>query len=192
VLPAALPVLNFAQPDGWNSWLVKNHKSSIGVWIHIAKAPVAAVTLSQDDALAAALCFGWIDGQKKTLNDQFWLQKFTPLTDRSPWSQINKDKAQALLMDGKMKLAGQQAIERAKRDGRWGVAYEPGKKAAVPADLQHALDDNPIAKAFFATLDRRNRYAILFRIQTTAKPQARAARVAQFVDLLEQHEKVYQ
>lgn len=188
---AILPVLHFERQKDWANWLTENHESSLGVWLQLAKKDTEVHSVSYDEAIEVALCFGWIDGQKQTHSEQFWLQKFTRRSDKSVWSKINKDKALALIKTGKMKPAGLQEIERAKSDGRWDAAYDSASQATVPSDLQSALDGNTRAKNFFGTLDSRNRYAILFRIQTAKKAETRAKKIAQFVQMLERHEKVH-
>lgn len=159
--------------------------------MQLAKKGSDVQSVSYDEAVEVALCFGWIDGQKQAHSNQFWLQKFTRRSDKSVWSKINKDKALALIKTGKMKPAGLQEVERAKSDGRWDAAYDSASKATVPSDFQFALDCNTRAKNFFAALDSRNRYAILFRIQTAKKAETRAKKIAQFVEMLERHEKVH-
>lgn len=186
-----LPVLHFERQKDWTNWLTENHSSSLGVWLQLAKKGSDIQSVSYDEAIEVALCFGWIDGQKQTHSEQFWLQKFTRRSDKSVWSKINKDKALALIKTGKMKPAGLQEIEHAKSDGRWDAAYDSASKATVPSDFQSALDSNTRAKNFFETLDSRNRYAILFRIQTAKKAETRAKKIAQFVLMLERHEKVH-
>jgi uncharacterized protein YdeI (YjbR/CyaY-like superfamily) len=161
------------------------------VWLQLAKKGAEATSVSYDEAIEIALCFGWIDGQKQAHSDQFWLQKFTRRSDKSVWSKINRDKALALIKAKKMKAAGLKEIERAKLDGRWDAAYDSSSKATISSDFQSALDGNARAKAFFGTLDSRNRYAILFRIQTAKKTETRAKRISQFVLMLERHEKVH-
>ena len=186
-----LPIQHFERQKDWANWLTENHTSSPGVWLQIAKKGTDAPSVSYDEAIEIALCFGWIDGQKQAHSDHFWLQKFTRRSDKSVWSKINRDKALALIKAKKMKPAGLKEIERAKLDGRWDAAYDSSSKATVPSDFQSALDGNAQAKAFFETLDSRNRYAILFRIQTAKKPETRAKRISQFVLMLERHEKVH-
>ncbi len=186
-----LPVLHLERQKDWASWLTDNHSSSLGVWLQLAKKGTDVQSVSYDEAIEVALCFGWIDGQKQTHSEQFWLQKFTRRSGKSVWSKINKDKALALIKTGKMKPAGLQEVERAKSDGRWDAAYDSASKATVPSDFQSALDGNTRAKNFFGTLDSRNRYAILFRIQTAKKAETRAKKIAQFVQMLERHEKVH-
>lgn len=188
---AELPVHHFERKPDWAAWLDKNHASSPGVWLQIAKKGADVSSVSYDDAIEIALCFGWIDGQKQAHSDQFWLQKFTRRSDKSVWSKINRDKALALIEANKMKPAGLKEIERAKLDGRWDAAYDSSSKATVPGDFQSALDGNARAKAFFEKLDSRNRYAVLFRIQTAKKAETRAKRISQFVLMLERHEKVH-
>jgi uncharacterized protein YdeI (YjbR/CyaY-like superfamily) len=186
-----LPVQHFERQKDWASWLTENHSSSFGVWLQLARKGSDIQTVSYDEAVEVALCFGWIDGQKQTHSEQFWLQKFTRRSAESIWSKINKDKALALIKTGKMKPAGLQEVERAKSDGRWDAAYDSASKATVPSDFQSALDSNTRAKSFFEILDSRNRYAILFRIQTAKKAETRAKKIAQFVQMLERHEKIH-
>jgi uncharacterized protein YdeI (YjbR/CyaY-like superfamily) len=188
---ATLPVQLFERRKDWADWLTKNHGSSPGVWLQLAKKRADIRSVSYDEAIEVALCFGWIDGQKQTHSENFWLQKFTRRSDKSVWSKINKEKALALIKTGKMKPEGLQEVERAKSDGRWDAAYDSASKATVPSDFQFALDSNPRAKDFFGTLDSRNRYAILFRIQTVKKAETRAKKIVQFVQMLERHEKVH-
>jgi uncharacterized protein YdeI (YjbR/CyaY-like superfamily) len=186
-----LPIHYFERQADWTAWLKKNHVSSPGVWLQLAKKGAEATSVSYDEALEVALCFGWIDGQKQAHSDRFWLQKFTRRSDKSLWSKINRDKALALIKAKKMKPAGFKEIERAKLDGRWDAAYDSSSKATVPSDFQSALHGNARAKAFFGMLDSRNRYAVLFRIQTAKKAETRAKRISQFVMMLERHEKVH-
>ncbi|MBT9541306.1 YdeI family protein [Thiobacillus sp.] len=186
-----LPIQHFERQKDWARWLEENHSSSKGVWLQLAKKGSDIPSVSYDEAIEVALCFGWIDGQKKTHSEQFWLQKFTRRSDKSVWSKLNKDKVFALIETGKMKPAGLQEVERAKSDGRWDAAYDSASKATVPSDFQTALDSNTRAKDFFGTLDSRNRYAILFRIQTAKKAETRAKKIAQFVQMLDRHEKVH-
>lgn len=188
---AVLPAKPFKRQQDWTRWLKENHSTSPGVWLQLAKKETDMQSVSFDEAVEAALCFGWIDGQKEAHSEQYWLQKFTPRSDKSVWSKINKAKAVALIKAGKMKPAGLNEIERAKRDGRWDAAYDSASKSVVPNDLQSALDGNALAKDFFGTLDSRNRYAVLFRIQTAKKAETRAKRISQFVQMLERHEKVH-
>jgi uncharacterized protein YdeI (YjbR/CyaY-like superfamily) len=186
-----LPVVLFEVQKEWAAWLKKNHGKSAGLWLRLAKKASDIKSLSYSEALEVALCYGWIDGQKKSYDEESWLQKFTPRGKRSIWSKINREKASALIESGKMGPAGLKAIENAKEDGRWDAAYDSHSTATVPDDLQAALDRNAKAKAFFATLNSQNRYAILFRIQTAKKAETRAKRIQQFVEMLARNEKLY-
>jgi len=186
-----LPTLLFQNQRAWETWLGKNYTSSPGVWLRIARKASSVKSVSYAEALEVALCYGWIDGQKKGESENAWLQKFTPRAKKSIWSKINREKALALIESGKMKTAGLNALEHAKKDGSWEAAYDSQSGAAVPADLQAALDKNARAKAFFVTLDSHNRYAVLFRIQTAKKAETRAKRIQKFVEMLEKHEKLH-
>jgi uncharacterized protein YdeI (YjbR/CyaY-like superfamily) len=186
-----LPVIAFASPPEWEAWLEANHATSKGLWLKIAKKEAGVESVTYDQALEAALCYGWIDGQKGAFDDRFWLQRFTPRGPRSKWSRINRDKASELLRRGKMQPAGMAEVERAQRDGRWEGAYESQSSSTVPEDLRVALDEHPEAKAFFATLDRTNRFAILYRLGDAKRPETRARRLAQFVAMLEEGRKLY-
>ena len=187
----AAPPLSFEDQETWFSWLRKNHAASSGVWLRIAKKGANARSVSYPEAVDAALCFGWIDGQKKSDDEHYWLQRFAPRSEKSIWSKINREKAIRLVELGRMNAAGLREVERAKRDGRWDRAYDSPSGATVPADFQAVLDKLPRAKAFFATLDSRNRYAVLFRIQTAKKPETRAKRIKQFAEMLSQHKKIH-
>jgi uncharacterized protein YdeI (YjbR/CyaY-like superfamily) len=183
--------LRFASQRAFEAWLRRHHASSDGVWLLIAKAGAGEATVSYAQAVEAALCYGWIDGQKKALDDQHWLQRFTPRRERSLWSKINRAKAQALIQSGRMQPSGLAQIERAKADGRWDTAYDGARSAAVPDDLQAALDARPKARKFFATLDSANRYAVLWRVQTAKKPETRAKRIDTLVAMLARGEKIH-
>jgi uncharacterized protein YdeI (YjbR/CyaY-like superfamily) len=185
------PTLAFKTQKAYETWLAKNHAKAPGVWIKLAKKGSGVKSITYAEAVEASLCYGWIDGQSKSIDDTAWLQKYTPRGRKSIWSKINIGKVEALIKAGRMQPAGLAAVEAAKKDGRWEAAYEPPSKAGVPPDLQAALDTNPKAKAFFATLNSTNRYAILFRTQTAKKPETRAKRIKQFVEMLEKGEKLY-
>ncbi len=186
-----LPVQLFENKKDWEAWIDKNHLTSAGLWLRIAKKAARIKSLSYAEALEVALCYGWIDGQKKTYDETTWLQKFTPRGPRSIWSAINREKAQELIKQGLMKPAGLKAIERAKENDKWETAYDSQSKITVPDDFQSELDKNPKAKAFFATLNSANRYAILFRLQTAKKPETRAKRLRQYIEMLKKHEKLH-
>ena len=186
-----LPVVSFASREAWEAWLAEHHASARGVWMKIAKKGSGIETVSYGDAVEVSLCYGWIDGQKDKLDDRYWLQRFGPRARKSKWSRINSRKATELIERGEMKPAGLREVERAKADGRWDVAYEPPSTATVPDDLRRALGRNEKAREFFSSLDRRNRYAILYRIQDAKKPETRARRIEQFVAMLEEGKKLY-
>jgi uncharacterized protein YdeI (YjbR/CyaY-like superfamily) len=186
-----LPILSFATQHAWEAWLGERHADTPGVWLKIAKKAAGSPSVSYAEALEGALCYGWIDGQKAPLDDQHWLQRFTPRRPKSGWSRVNCEKATALIAAGRMQPAGLRQVELARADGRWDAAYEPQRTIAIPPDLQSELDRRPDARAFFGTLDSRNRYAILYRIQTAKKPETRAARIQKFVDMLVRREKIY-
>jgi uncharacterized protein YdeI (YjbR/CyaY-like superfamily) len=187
----ALPVIRFATEKAWELWLEKHHDLSPGIWLKIAKKGMDTDTLTYRDALETALCYGWIDGQKKAFDAQWWLQKFTPRRPGSIWSKINKQKAGRLIVTGRMKPAGYSAIEEAKQNGRWNSAYESQSAITVPRDLSVELRRNAKAAAFFKSLDSANRYAILFRIKNAKKLETRRKRIARFVQMLEEGEKLH-
>ncbi|MGO9010447.1 MAG: YdeI/OmpD-associated family protein [Bryobacteraceae bacterium] len=185
------PILEFRTSKRWEDWLRKNHSRSAGVWLRLAKSASGVRSVTYGEALEAALCYGWIDGQKKSESENAWLQRFILRKERSVWSKVNRRKALALIEAGRMQPAGLRAIERAKANGHWEAAYDSPRTATVPADLQAALDASPRAKAFFVTLNSQNRYAVLYRIQTARKAETRSKRIAQFVAMLGRHEKLH-
>jgi uncharacterized protein YdeI (YjbR/CyaY-like superfamily) len=161
------------------------------LWLKIAKKGAGSASVTYSEALDGALAWGWIDGQKRTFNDVWWLQRFTPRMTKSPWSKINRAKAETLIAAGTMAAPGLAEVARAKRDGRWDRAYDGARSSSVPADLVAAFARNARARAFFETLDAANRYAILYRVQTAKKPETRAERITQFVALCERHETIH-
>jgi uncharacterized protein YdeI (YjbR/CyaY-like superfamily) len=186
-----LPVVGFADPGAWESWLAEQHASSPGVWLKIAKKGSGARGVSYPEALEVALCYGWIDGQKGALDDEYWLQRFTPRKPGSRWSKINTEKAAELIEAGRMQPAGLREIELAREDGRWDAAYLGQRAMAVPEDLERELAGNDAARAFFATLSSVNRYAILYRIGDAKRPETRARRIAKYVAMLAAHETIH-
>ena len=183
-----LPTLPFASKKKWADWLAKQHDKSTGVWLKLGKKGTGISSVTYEEALDIALCYGWIDGQKKGFDDQYWLQKFTPRGKKSIWSKINTEKAENLIASGEMKPAGLKTIEAAKQDGRWKAAYHSQKTMEVPEDFLSALEKNKKAKDFFATLKSAQRYSIMFRIQTAKKAETREKRIRQFVEMLERGE----
>ena len=186
-----LPVMTFDSTDAWDAWLGAHHADSPGLWLKIAKKGAAGRTISYSEALDVALCHGWIDGQKGRYDDEYWLQRFTPRKPASKWSKINTERVAALTASGRMRPAGLREVERARADGRWEQAYESQSRVTVPEDLARALAENERARAFFATLDSANRYAILYRIGTAKKPETRAKRIDTFVTMLSEHKKIH-
>ncbi len=186
-----LPITPFASRKEWEAWLEEHHATSDGLWLKIAKKGSGIETVSYAEALEAALCYGWIDGQKASFDGNYWLQRFTPRKPKSKWSKINRQKATELIEKGKMKPAGLREVERAKADGRWDAAYDAQSTATVPDDLRRELEKNEVAREFFATLDGRNRYAILYQIQDAKRPETRARRIAKYVAMLAEQKKPY-
>lgn len=186
-----LPTLPFATQQDWEAWLDAHHADTPGVWLKLAKASAGVPSISYAQALEVALCYGWIDGQKASFDEQYWLQKFTPRRSKSVWSQVNCAKATELIAAGRMREAGLRQIEAARADGRWDAAYAGQRTIEVPPDFQAELDAHPAAQAFLATLNSANRYAFLWRIHTAKKPETRAARIRQFIAMLERGEKLH-
>ncbi len=186
-----LPVLLFADQQAWATWLAENHTTSTGLWLQLAKKASGLTSVSYAEALDVALCYGWIDGQKQSYDEDSWLQKFTPRGTKSIWSKINREKIAQLIERGLMQLAGLAAVESAKQDGRWDAAYDSARTMTVPDDFQAALDQSAPAAAFFATLNSANRYAVLWRIQTAKKAETRTKRIEQFIHMLENKEKLH-
>ena len=184
-----LPVELFPSQADWEAWLEEHHATAPEVWVKFAKKGSGVQSVSYGEAVESALCFGWIDGQMKSLDERFYLQRFTPRRRRSAWSKVNVEKATALIEAGRMRPAGLAEVERAKADGRWDAAYEPPSKITVPEDLERALDASPKARAAFAALDSQNRYLILYRVHGAKKPETRARRIAQFVEQLAEGRK---
>jgi uncharacterized protein YdeI (YjbR/CyaY-like superfamily) len=186
------PVRLFANRAAWETWLEKNHRKSTGLWLRLAKKGSGMKSVTYREALEVALAYGWIDGQKKPESELAWRQRFVPRGARSIWSKINREKALALIASGQMKAAGLEAVERAKGNGRWESAYDSAKGAEVPDDFQAALDANRRAGEFFLGLDRANRYAVLFRIQTVKKVETRARKIVEFIGMLEKGERIHE
>jgi uncharacterized protein YdeI (YjbR/CyaY-like superfamily) len=186
-----MPVLPFPSAEVWEEWLAGNHESSGGIWIKIAKKTSGVATVAYPEVLDIALSYGWIDGQRRAFDETWFLQKFTPRRARSRWSRINRDKASALIESGRMRPAGLREVERAKADGRWDAAYESQRSIEVPDDLRRELDADPAAREFFEGLDSQNRYAILYRLHDAKRPETRARRLAQFVEMLKEGRKLH-
>jgi uncharacterized protein YdeI (YjbR/CyaY-like superfamily) len=188
---ASLEVILFASPTEFEVWLEESHAASEGIWLKIAKKGSGVESVTYAEALELALCFGWIDSQKKGFDEKHFLQRFTLRRPRGKWSRINRDKAEELIAAGAMRPAGMAEVEAAKADGRWEAAYEGQRNATVPEDLQRELDRNDDAREFFATLDSANRYAIVYRLNDAKKPETRERRLRKFVAMLERGEKIH-
>lgn len=190
-MPDELPIVLFASPAELESWLEVEHANSDGIWLKIAKKGSGVESVNYAEALEVALCFGWIDSQKRGLDEKYFLQRFTPRRPRGRWSRINREKAEELIAAGKIRPAGLAEVEAAKADGRWEAAYEGQRTAEVPPDLQRELDRNATAREFFATLDSANRYAIVYRLGEAKKQETRERRLRKFVEMLERGEKIH-
>lgn len=186
-----LPILLFETQSSLEDWLKSNAASSAGVWLQIAKKNSGIASVTYDEAVESALCYGWIDSHKKTYDEKTWIQKFTPRGARSIWSKVNTEKAEALIAAGRMTEQGLKAIENAKQNGNWDNAYEPQSVASLPEDFAKELEQNSKAKAFYDMLNGQNKYAILFRIRNAKKQETRTKRIQQFISMLERGEKIY-
>jgi uncharacterized protein YdeI (YjbR/CyaY-like superfamily) len=186
-----LPRIAFRSPAEWEAWLEANHADSDGVWIKMAKKGAGIESVRYPEVLDSALSFGWIDARREAFDESYFLQRFTPRRARSKWSQINREKAEQLIADGRMRPAGLAEVDRAKGDGRWEAAYPSQRNLTVPDDLQRELDVRPKAQEFFDGLGSQNRYAILYRLHDAKKPETRARRLAKFVAMLEAGETIY-
>ncbi|HEX7850833.1 MAG TPA: YdeI/OmpD-associated family protein [Sphingomonas sp.] len=186
-----LPVLHFADADAWEAWLRTHGGKASGMWLKIAKAGNSDSSLTKAQAIDAALCHGWIDGQIDKWDQAWFLTRFTPRKRTSKWSENNCKRAEQLVAEGRVAPAGLSEIEAAKADGRWDAAYAPASTAEEPEDLKAALDAEPKARAFFDTLSGANRYAILYRVQTAKKAETRAARIEKFVGMCARGETLH-
>jgi uncharacterized protein YdeI (YjbR/CyaY-like superfamily) len=186
-----LPVIAFASRKAWDTWLSAQPADAKGLWLKLARKSSGIESVSRDDAVDTALCHGWIDGQLDAFDENYWLIRFTPRKPTSIWSEKNRARALELVAQGRMRPAGMREIERARNDGRWDKAYASQRTAELPEDLAAALAKSPKASAFFATLNRVNRYAILYRTHTAKKPETRAARIAKFVAMLAKGETIH-
>jgi uncharacterized protein YdeI (YjbR/CyaY-like superfamily) len=189
--PDGLPVLRFGDADEFDAWLDRHHGEPGGIWLQMAKLGSGHRSINWAAAVPVALCHGWIDGQNKRVEDEWFLRKFTPRSARSLWSRANVAHVERLLAEGKMRPWGMEEVERAKADGRWAAAYQGSASRDVPEELQRALDASPRAAAAFAQLDSRNRYAFVHRVQTAKRPETRERNAAQFVAMLERGERFY-
>lgn len=188
---ANLPIVLFAAQAAFEEWLGQQQDGAAGAWLRMAKKGAAMTSLTKAEAIDAALCHGWIDGQLDKYDAESWLIRFTPRGNRSKWSEVNRTRAEELIAAGRMRPRGLAEVERAKADGRWAAAYAPASTAKVPDDLAEALARSPKAAAFFATLTGANRYAVLYRIGGVKRAETRARKIAAFVAMLERGETVH-
>jgi uncharacterized protein YdeI (YjbR/CyaY-like superfamily) len=188
---AGLPILAFADAAAFAAWLEQAPAGSPGLWLKLAKEGSGHASLTKAEAIDAALCHGWIDGQLHPYDDAWWLTRFTPRKPRGKWSQKNRERAEQLIAAGRVMPNGLAQVEAARADGRWDAAYASASRIEVPADLQAALDANPEAAAFFATLTGANRYAVLYRIGAVKKPETRARKIADYVAMLARHQTLH-
>ena len=186
-----LAKLSFRSAAEWEGWLTDNHARPEGIWIKIAKKDSGIESVRYPEVLESAICFGWIDGQRQALDEGRFLQRFTPRRKRSRWSRINRDTAERLIAEGRMRPAGLAEVERAREDGRWEAAYSGPKASAIPDDLLSELNARPKAKEFFEGLSSQNRYAILYRLDEAKRPETRARRLAKFIAMLEAGESIH-
>lgn len=175
----------------FRAWLDKNHAKADEIWVKFAKKGSGIKSVNYQEALEVALCYGWIDGLVRRLDDNYYIQRFTPRRPKSKWSKINRAKVEQLIKDGKMKPAGLAEVERAKTDGRWNAAYASPSTMEVPDDLRRSLEKKPKARRFFETLNKSNRYAVLYQIHDAKRPETRARRIAKFVGMFEDGKKPY-
>ncbi len=184
-----LPVLEFVDADAFEAWLAKHHADTPGLWMKVARVSSGIPSITWEQAVPVALCWGWIDGQRRSMDEQWFLQRFTPRRKRSVWSKINVAHVERLIAEGRMQPAGLAQVEAAKADGRWDAAYSVSS-GEVPPELQAALDANPKAAAAFAELNKANRFAMTFRVQSAKRADTKQRRVEQFIGLLERGERL--
>ena len=185
------PILEFKNSAAFEKWISKNYEVADGLWLKFAKANTGVITVTYAEAVDVALCYGWIDGMAKRLDDVYYLQKFTPRRERSIWSEINKKKVAALIRSKRMHESGLAAVREAKRNGRWSTAYGSSKTIKVPKDFQEALKKSPKALAFFKTLNSTNRFAMLFRLSQLKREETKQKRIAEYVKMLEEGKKLH-
>ncbi len=181
----------FSSPKAWEAWLKKEHQITKGIWIKLAKKASKIPSVTYQEALEVAICYGWIDGQVKPFDDKYWLQKFTPRGPKSIWSKRNRDIVERLILEGKMQQAGLETVEAAKKDGRWDQAYDSPKNMVIPEDFLKELSKDKKAEAFFKTLNKTNTYAIAWKLQTAKKPETRQRRMKVILEMLTKGEKLY-
>lgn len=185
------PILVFRSAPEFRKWLSENHRSSEGIWLRIYKKDSLVATVTYAEALDEALCFGWIDGLKQKHDELSWRQRFTPRRAKSGWSKINTRHAERLMAAGKMRAAGREQIEAAKKDGRWTAAYDSQAQATFPEEFLRALSKHKKAQTFFESLSKSNKYAIAYRLQTAKKPETRERRMKMILEMMKKKEKFH-
>ena len=178
-------VIAFRDADAWESWLAENHQLEAGVWLKLAKTSSGIPSVTSDEVVDVGLCYGWVSGQRRSLDETYYLQKYVPRRRRSLWSKVNVDKVERLLTEGRMREPGLAEVRAAQADGRWGGAYASQKEATVPPDVVAALGKNRKAKAFFDTLDKTDQYRLFLPVLQARSAKARAARVEKMMAMLE-------
>lgn len=186
-----IPILSFSTQIEFEKWIKQNVKSTEGIWLKFAKKNSGIVSISPEQALEIALCFGWIDGQRKSFDENYFLNRYTPRRKASLWSKRNIEIAERLIAENKMQADGLKEIERAKADGRWANAYDGQKNMEIPNELLEQLNKHPVALSFFNSLNRTNKFAIVMRLQTARKPETREKRLIKIMEMLEKSEKFY-
>ena len=184
-----IPIIEFETAETFETWLVENHDNFSGLWIKIFKKDSKKKTISYAEALDVALCYGWIDGQKKAFDEQSWLQKFCPRREKSIWSKVNIGHVERLTNEGRMRPAGLKTVEKAKADGNWEKAYDSPSKMTIPEDFLKEISKNKEAEAFFLTLNKANLFSIGFRLQTAKKQETRERRMKKIIEMLAKGEK---
>lgn len=185
------PILEFTDSLQFEKWLNKNHSSTDGIWLKFAKKDSGIKSVNYAEAVEVALCYGWIDGLARRVDENYYVQKFTPRRSNSLWSQINKKKVAVLIREKKMQEPGLAAIEEAKKNGRWKSAYASPSAAKLPAEFTKALKNNVKAKKFFDKLSATNRYAIIHRLTNVKKEETRLKKIEQYIAMLERNETIH-
>lgn len=185
------PVLSFKTPKAFEKWLTKNYDNYNGIWLRFFKKDSGEKSINYKEALDEALCYGWIDGQANKYDEQSWIQKFTPRRAKSIWSKRNTEHIERLTTLGKMKPPGFAEVEKAKADGRWEKAYDSLSQMKIPDDFMKLLSKNKKAKVFFETLNKTNKYAIAWRLQTAKRPETREKWMKRIMEMLTNEEKFH-
>ena len=193
IVPDPTKIRSFRTAAAFEAWLRRNHASGSEVWLRIYKKSSGLPTVTPAEALDIALCWGWIDGIRKSLDQRSFLQRYSPRRSKSIWSQINRDNVERLIAAGRMTPHGLRQVDAAKADGRWDAAYAPirsATEATIPEDLRAAIEANPRARKKFRTLGKLNLFALAFRTNHMKTPSGRAKKIAQLVTMLARGETI--